>query len=114
MNPRRSDVHLRAAAILWRQNRRDEAAARWKHAMQNLTAQAERGGGDAAAIEDAIDAVGTRGLAPALHDPIDAMVRAYLTANGAYRAAGVAAALFRAAGDPAGGRGPPPPPAPTG
>ena len=41
LNPRRSDVHLRAAAILWRQGRRADAIARWTQALDVLAAQAD-------------------------------------------------------------------------
>jgi tetratricopeptide (TPR) repeat protein len=103
LNARRSDVHLRAAAILWRQGRRAAAAGRWRQGMQVLTAQAPRGTIDPALVAATLDAVASRKLLPELREPADAMVRAYITRNGAFRADGLLRAVFRAAGDAASG-----------
>jgi tetratricopeptide (TPR) repeat protein len=103
LNSRRSDVHLRAAAILWRQGRRAAAIGRWRQGMQVLTAQAPRGTVDPALFVATIDSVASRKLLPELREPADAMVRAYLTRNGAFRADGMLRAVFRAAGDAAAG-----------
>jgi tetratricopeptide (TPR) repeat protein len=99
LNPRRSDVHLRAAAILWRQGRRTDAVARWKQAMDVLTERAP----DTAPLVAALDSIGSRKLLPGLRGPADRMVRAYIARNGNYRADALLRATFRAANDPAAG-----------
>jgi len=103
LNNRRSDVHLRAAAILWRQGRRTAAIARWRQGMQVLTAQAPRGTVDPALFVAALDSVASHKLLPELREPADAMARAYITRNGAFRVDGLLRAVFRAAGDAAAG-----------
>jgi tetratricopeptide (TPR) repeat protein len=101
LNGRRSDVHLRAAAILWRQGHRAAAVGRWRQGMQVLAAQAPRGTVDPALFVATLDSVASRKLLPELREPADAMVRAYITRNGAFRADGMLRAAFRAAGDAA-------------
>ena len=103
INPRRSDVHLRAAAILWRQGKRPAALERWKQAMDVLAAQAGRGAVDTAPLVAALDSIGSRRLLPELREPADAMVRAYLARNGNYRADALLRAAFRATNDAAAG-----------
>jgi tetratricopeptide (TPR) repeat protein len=103
LNPRRADVHLRAAAILWRQGRRAEAIERWMQALEVLAAQAARAAVDTAPLVAALDAIGSRKLLPELREPVDRMVRAYIARNGNYRADALLRSAFRAAGDPAAG-----------
>jgi cellulose synthase operon protein C len=103
LNPRRSDVHLRAAAILWRQGRRADAIERWKQALELLATQTGRAAPDAATVAVAMDAIGSRKLLVELREPADKMVRAYVARNGAYRADVLMRAAFRAAADAAAG-----------
>jgi Flp pilus assembly protein TadD len=103
LNGRRSDVHFRAAAILWRQGRRAAAIERYTRALQLLAAQAARGSVDAAPLAAALDTIGTRKLWPELREPADKMLRAYIARNGTYRAGGLFRAAFRAAGSPVSG-----------
>ena len=102
-NPRRSDVHLRAAAILWRQGRRAAAIARWKQALDVLAAPAGRAAADTAPLVAALDSIGSRRLLPELREPADKMVRVYLARNGNYRADALLRAVFRAPNDPVAG-----------
>ena len=103
LNARRSDVHLRAAAILWRQGSRAAAIGRWKQALDVLAAQAGRGAVDTAPLVAALDSIGSRKLLPELRDPADKMVRAYIARNGNYRADALLRAAFRAPNDAAAG-----------
>jgi tetratricopeptide (TPR) repeat protein/predicted Zn-dependent protease len=103
LNARRSDVHLRAAAILWRQGKRADAKARWTKAMQLLTTAGGRAPVETAPFVTVLDALGSRKLLPELREPADAMARAYIGRNGAYGADTLFAAAFRAAGDAASG-----------
>jgi Flp pilus assembly protein TadD len=96
LNARRSDVHLRAAAILWRQGGRAAAIGRWKQALDILAAQAARVEVDTAPLVAALEAIGSRRLLPELRDPADKMVRAYIARNGDYRADALMRAAFRA------------------
>src|SRR5437762_3346318 len=93
----------RAAAILWSQGRRTAAIAEWTQAMQVLTTQGSRVAPDVSALVAVLDSIGTRKLLPELREPADAMVRAYITRNGTFRAASLLRAAFRAAGDPTSG-----------
>ena len=101
LNPRRSDVHLRAAAILWRQGQRVAAIGRWKQALDVLAAAAGRAAVDTAPLVAALDSIGSRRLLPELRDPADKMVRAYIARNGSYRADALLRAAFRAPNDAA-------------
>jgi tetratricopeptide (TPR) repeat protein len=104
LNPRRSDVHLRAAPILWSQGQRTAATERWRRALQLLAAQAAgRGSFETAPLIAAFDAIGSRKLLPGLREPADKAVRAYVTRNGTYRADPLFRAVFRAPGDAASG-----------
>ena len=103
LNPRRSDVHLRAAAILWRQGRRTDAIGRWRQAMEILAAPSGRAAADTAPLVAVLDSIGSRNLLPELREPADKMLRAYLTRNGNYRADALLRAAFRAVNDPAAG-----------
>jgi tetratricopeptide (TPR) repeat protein len=115
LNARRSDVHVRAAAILWRQGRRAAAIGRWTEAMQLLAAPTPRGAADPTPLVDALDAVASRKLLSTqtvrvkpdttsdLREAADKMVRAYIARNGTYRADRLFRAVFRAAGDAAAG-----------
>jgi Flp pilus assembly protein TadD len=103
LNPRRADVHLRAAAILWRQGRRADAIARWTQALDVLAAQAGRGAVDTAPLVAALDAIGSRKVLPQLREPAERMTRAYIARNGTYRADALLRSAFRAAGDAAAG-----------
>lgn len=103
LNPDRSDVHLRAAAILWRQERRPEAIERWKQAMNLLAAQAARTAGETEPLEAVLESIAVRKLLPELREPADKMVRAYVARNGTYRAEGLLRAAFLAANDPTAG-----------
>jgi Flp pilus assembly protein TadD len=105
LNPRRSDVHLRAAAILWRQGRREAAIGRWKQALDLLAAQAGRAAVDTAPLVAVLESIGVRRLLPELRDPADKMVRAYIARNGTYRADPLLRAAFLAANDAASGAG---------
>ena len=99
LNARRSDVHLRAAAILWRLGRRPAAIDRWKQALEVLAAPAGRGTVDTAPLVAVLDSLGSRKLLPELREPADKMVRGYVARNGTYRADALLRAAFRAAGD---------------
>ena len=103
LNPRRSDVHLRAAAILWRQGSRAAAIGRWKQALEVLAAPAGRTAVDTAPLVAVLDAIASRRLLPELRDPADKMLRAYIARNGNYRADALLRAAFRAANDAASG-----------
>ena len=103
LNPRRSDVHLRAAAILWRQGSRAAAIGRWTQALDVLAAPAGRAAVDTAPLVAVLDAIASRRLLPELRDPADKMLRAYIARNGNYRADALLRAAFRAANDAASG-----------
>ncbi len=103
LNARRSDVHLRAAVILWRQGARPAAIARWTQAMQVLATPASRGDADAAPLVAVLDAVASRKLLAELREPADKMVRAYVARNGVYRTDALFHAVFRSAADPGSG-----------
>jgi tetratricopeptide (TPR) repeat protein len=103
LNPRRSDVHLRAAAILWRQGSRAAAIERWKQALDVLAAPAGRAASDTAMLITVLDAISSRKLLPELGEPADRMVRAYIARNGTYRADALLRAAFRAPNDAASG-----------
>jgi len=97
LSPRRSDVHLRAAAILWRQGKRAEAIERWQQAFGILATQTGRAAPDAAALAVAVEAIGSRKLLPELREPADKMLRAYVARNGAYRGDALMRSVVRAA-----------------
>jgi tetratricopeptide (TPR) repeat protein len=103
LNSRRSDVHLRAAAILWRQGRRTDAIGRWKQALDVLAAQSGRAAVDTAPLIAALDSIGSRRVLAELRDPADKMVRAYIARNGSYRADSLLRSAFRALNDSAAG-----------
>jgi cellulose synthase operon protein C len=103
INPRRSDVHLRAAALLWREGRRAEAIGRWKQALDVLAVQAGRSAVDTGALVAVLQSIGTRKLLAELRDPADKMVRAYIARNGTYRADALLRAAFAASTDAADG-----------
>ena len=103
LNPRRSDVHLRAAAILWRQGRRADALDRWKQAMDLLATQAGRAAIDTDPLVAVLDSIRVRKLLPELRESADKMVRAYITRNGNYRADALLRAAFLASNDAASG-----------
>jgi thioredoxin-like negative regulator of GroEL len=108
-------VHLRAAAILWRQGQRAAAIERWKQALELLAVQASRGAVETAPLVAVLDSIGSRKLLPELREPADRMLRAYVARNGTYRPDGLNGpsggngfnlllrAAFRAAGDAAAG-----------
>jgi hypothetical protein len=96
-------VHLRAAAILWRQGRRADAIGRWKQALDLLAAQAGRAAVDTAPLIAALDSIGSRRVLADLRDPADKMVRAYIARNGSYRADSLLRSAFRAPNDAAAG-----------
>ncbi len=103
LNPERSDVHLRAAAILWRQGRRSDAIERWKQAMGLLADHAARAAVDTEPLVAVLESIGVRKLLPELREPADKMVRAYIARNGTYRADALLRAAFLATNDPASG-----------
>jgi tetratricopeptide (TPR) repeat protein len=103
LNPQRSDVHLRAAAILWREGRQTDAIERWKQAIDLLAIQAARSAPDTAPLVAALESIGARKLLPALRESADQMVRASIASNGTYRADALLRAAFVAANDAASG-----------
>ena len=103
LNPGRSDVHLRAAAILWRQGQREAAIGRWKQALEVLAAPTGRAAAETAPLVAVLDSIGSRKLLPDLREPADKMVRVYLARNGNYRADALLRAAFRAPNDAASG-----------
>ncbi len=99
LNASRGDVHLRAAAILWRLGRRPAAIEGWKQALEVLAAPSGRGTVDTTPLVAVLDSLGSRKLLPELREPADKMVRGYVARNGTYRADALLRAAFRAAGD---------------
>jgi tetratricopeptide (TPR) repeat protein len=99
LNPRRADVHLRAALILWQQGNRADAIERWKQAIHLLSAPGGRGRAEVAPLVAVFDTLNSRKLVPTLREPLDTMARGYVSRNGTYGADPLFRAVFRASAD---------------
>ncbi|HYL73650.1 MAG TPA: hypothetical protein VEU96_05565 [Bryobacteraceae bacterium] len=105
LDGKRADVHDRMALILWQQNKRDEAIAEFKTALQAFAKQEDGRYPEnfwralAATLED----IGQCKVLSALRPDADRVLRTYVRRNGSYQAEPLLAAAMHATGDPATG-----------
>lgn len=82
-------AHDRVALILWEQNQRDQAIARWHSALEAFRAQVQRSEFEPAFWEElprTLRNIGTRNLHAQLADHVASFFDIYVQRNGGYRA----------------------------
>jgi cellulose synthase operon protein C len=104
--PARADIHDKMALLMWRQQKKAEATAEWKLALEMFDAQV-----NARAIPDTfwenfrytLNHIGNRKLLAELRPQVDTVLRDYVRHNGSYESDGILREAFLATGDPQAG-----------
>jgi tetratricopeptide (TPR) repeat protein len=107
LQPLQPSVDDRAAMALWKQDRHDEALARWHAALRSLTQQANGRQPETfiADFEAVVQHSAARGVLPQLRSEIDTLLRSYIHRNGSYGSAELLRSVFVALNDPKAGVG---------
>ncbi len=101
LDPRRGDAHNRLAAILWEQDQRDQALARWRSALEVFArSQEERRPPPAfgANVRSTLEAIGARKLFPPLAAEAGRLLETWIRRNGNYGAEPLLRGALAAAG----------------
>ena len=104
LDPLRGDAQDRVAAILWEQGKHNEAAARWKAALQAFAQQEDKGRLPEEFwdnIRVTLGHIGEHRLLPETRDQANHLIRTYVHRNGSYRVEPLLEGVMAAAGDPA-------------
>jgi tetratricopeptide (TPR) repeat protein len=104
--PARADIHDRIALLYWKQNKRVDAIAHWKQALESLDGQVNsKGLADDfwPTLAQVLQHLGDRGVLSDVRPQADTVLRAYFRFNGTYNADGLLRAAFLASGNPQAG-----------
>jgi hypothetical protein len=104
--PGRADIHDKMALLMWRQQKRAEAIAEWKLALEIFDAQV-----NARTIPESfwenfrytLNHIGNRKLLTELRPHVNGVIRDYVRHNGSYESDGILREAYLATGDPQAG-----------
>jgi cellulose synthase operon protein C len=104
--PARADIHDKMAMLLWRQQKRVEAVAEWKIALEMFGAQVNGRVIPNTFWDDfrfTLNHIGNRKLLVELRPQVNVVLRDWVRRNGSYSSDGILREAFVATGDPAAG-----------
>jgi hypothetical protein len=104
--PGRADIHDKMALLMWRQQKKAEATAEWKLALEMFDAEV-----NARTIPDTfwenfrytLNHIGNRKLLAELRPQVDTVLRDYVRHNGSYESDAILREAYLATGDPQAG-----------